>query len=73
MGIEDVTATTLGMVAVFVVAMTRRLTAPRSHISRDVPLWELIIYRLLFDRDIKDRKAWINHKRTPDNPAEEIN
>jgi hypothetical protein len=50
-------------VAIVVVMSARRLTAPRSSISKDVPLYELIIYRMLFDRDIKDRKAWINHKR----------
>jgi len=41
----------------------RRLTTARSAISQDIPLYELIFYRLVFDRDIKDRKAWISQKR----------
>lgn len=71
LGIEEPMPTTLGMVAVLTIGMTRRLTAPRSPISANEPLWKLIIYRILFDRDIKDRKAWINHKRSPDTPAED--
>jgi glycerol-3-phosphate acyltransferase PlsY len=62
-GIEEPLTVTLAMVAIMLVMAARRLTAPRSSISRDVPISELITYRLLFDRDIKDRKAWINHKR----------
>lgn len=64
LGIEEPMATTVGMVILLLVMIIRRLTAPRSPISRDVPLRELITYRLLFDRDIRDRKAWINHKRS---------
>ena len=63
LGIEEPLTVTLAMVAIMLVMSARRLTAPRSPISKDVPLYELIIYRLLFDRDIKDRKAWINHQR----------
>jgi glycerol-3-phosphate acyltransferase PlsY len=63
LGIKEPLTITLAMVAIVVVMSARRLTAPRSSISKDVPLYELIIYRMLFDRDIKDRKAWINHKR----------
>jgi glycerol-3-phosphate acyltransferase PlsY len=62
-GIEEPLPVTLAMVVMMLVMAIRRLTAPRSPISKDVPLSELITYRLLFDRDIKDRKAWINHKR----------
>jgi glycerol-3-phosphate acyltransferase PlsY len=63
LGIKEPLTITLAMVAIVVVMSARRLTAPRSSISKDVPLYELIIYRMLFDRDIKDRNAWINHKR----------
>src|SRR4030042_2192539 len=62
-GIEEPLTITMAMVVLMLVMAARRLTAPRSPISRDVPLSELITYRLLFDRDIKDRKAWINHKK----------
>ncbi len=62
-GIKEPLTVTLAMVCMMLVMAARRLTAPRSSISKDVPLSELITYRLLFDRDIKDRKAWINQKR----------
>jgi glycerol-3-phosphate acyltransferase PlsY len=62
-GIKEPLTVTLAMVCMMLVMATRRLTAPRSPISQDVPLSELITYRLLFDRDIKDRKAWISQKR----------
>ena len=62
-GIVEPLTVTLAIVAIMLVMAIRRLTAPRSPISSDVPLSELITYRLLFDRDIKDRKAWINQKR----------
>ena len=62
-GIEEPLTVTLAMVAIMLVMAIRRLTAPRSPISKDVPLSELITYRLLFDRDIKDRKAWINRSQ----------
>lgn len=62
-GIEEPLTVTLAVSVIMAVMMIRRLTAPRSSISRNVPLYELIIFRMLFDRDIRDRKAWINHKR----------
>lgn len=62
-GIKEPVITTLGMAAMLLVMIIRRLTVPRSPISKDVPLSELITYRLLFDRDIKDRKVWISQKR----------
>jgi glycerol-3-phosphate acyltransferase PlsY len=51
---------TLGFVAILLLLIIRRLTAPRS--STGVPAGELIVNRLLFDRDIRDRKAWISRK-----------
>lgn len=54
----------LAYLAILLLALFRRLTVPRSPISASVPTGELILYRLLFDRDIKDRKAWISQTRT---------
>jgi glycerol-3-phosphate acyltransferase PlsY len=62
-GIEEPAVTTVAMVIIMLVMVARRLTAPRSSISRDVSTGELVRNRLLYDRDIKDRKAWINHER----------
>jgi glycerol-3-phosphate acyltransferase PlsY len=64
LGIAEPVANTLGMAAIFLIAMLRRLTAPRSKISASVPLSELLLYRFLFDRDIRDREAWITQKRS---------
>ena len=49
---------TLGFLAIFLVVAIRRLVVPRVAISASVPTGQLIVNRLLFDRDIKDRKAW---------------
>ncbi|MBN2238528.1 MAG: glycerol-3-phosphate acyltransferase [Dehalococcoidales bacterium] len=63
LGIEEPVTITVSVTIIMLTMLVRRLTAPRSPISQDVPLSELLLYRALFDRDIKDRKAWISHKR----------
>jgi len=71
LGIAEPLPTTLGIAALLVIMIIRRLTAPRSPISATVSTGELITYRLLFDRDIRDRKAWINHRRVQEKPVED--
>ena len=61
--IEERLPLTLGFLAIFIVLLIRRLTAPRTSLSASVTPGQLIINRLLFDRDIRDREAWI--KRQP--------
>jgi glycerol-3-phosphate acyltransferase PlsY len=51
---------TLGFAGILLIAVVRRLTAPRT--STGVPAAELVVNRLLFDRDIRDRKAWVSRK-----------
>ena len=63
LGIEKSLSLTLGFVAILLLAITRRLTAPRSSVTASVPPGELFVNRLLFDRDIRDRKAWISQIR----------
>jgi len=58
-GIEERPQLTLGFLAIFLIVVIRRLTAPRTSFTTSVPTGELIVNRLLFDRDIRDRKAWI--------------
>ncbi|MFC2002644.1 glycerol-3-phosphate acyltransferase [Chloroflexota bacterium] len=53
----------LGFLAIFLVTVIRRLTVPRAAIAASVSTKELLINRLLFDRDIRDRQTWIH--RTP--------
>jgi hypothetical protein len=54
---------TVGFLAVFLLAVIRRLAVPRSDLSTSTPTSKLLLNRLLFDRDIKDRTAWT--KRSP--------
>jgi acyl phosphate:glycerol-3-phosphate acyltransferase len=53
-------AITLGLLGLFLLTVIRRLTAPRSERSKSVKTGELLLNRLLFDRDIRDGKAWIS-------------
>jgi len=53
----------LGFVAMFLIMVIRRLTPPRTQASASVTTGELLLNRLLFDRDIRDREAWINQRR----------
>ena len=50
---------TLGFWVILLMAIIRRLTAPRTSFTASVPRGQLLINRLLFDRDIRDREAWI--------------
>ena len=61
LGIEERLPVTLGYLIILLIAMLRRLTAPRTSVTDEVSRGELIINRLLFDRDIRDRKAWLSH------------
>ncbi|MFC1992083.1 glycerol-3-phosphate acyltransferase [Chloroflexota bacterium] len=63
LGIEKPLPVALAFLIIFLIAMLRRFTAPKSPLSASVPAGELIINRLLFDRDIKDRDAWIHQER----------
>jgi len=64
-GIEEKLLVTIGFLTIFLIAVLRRLTAPRTSLTASVPLRQLITNRLLFDRDIRDRKAWI-HRAPPE-------
>ena len=59
LGIEDALPVTLGLVVVILIGLSKRLLIPRTPLSKSIPLGALVINRLLFDRDIYDRKAWI--------------
>jgi len=64
LGIEEPLPITLGLLAILLIVIFRRLSVPRSPISASVSTGELIINRLLFDRDIRDRKTWISQTRS---------
>jgi len=62
-GFERSLTLNLGFVAVLLLTIIRRLTAPRTALSASIRPGELIINRLLFDRDTRDREAWV--RQTP--------
>ena len=59
-GVGKPPALTLGFLAIFVIAVIKRLAAPRAAIAASLSTRELLANRLLFDRDIRDRETWIN-------------
>lgn len=63
LGVEEKLTITLGYLAILVIAILKRLTAPRTSVTVSVGTGQLLVNRLLFDRDIRDREAWIH--RTP--------
>jgi len=63
LGIEERLTITLGYLAILVLAVLKRLTAPRTSVTASVSTGQLLLNRLLLDRDIRDRETWI--RRTP--------
>jgi glycerol-3-phosphate acyltransferase PlsY len=61
LGVADKLPITLGFLVMFLIVTFRRLTAPRTSFTASVPLRQLLVNRLLFDRDIRDREVWIHH------------
>jgi glycerol-3-phosphate acyltransferase PlsY len=55
-------AMTWGFLAMFLLMVIRRLTVPKTSLSASVPTGELVLNRLLFDRDIRDEEAWTYRK-----------
>lgn len=53
---------TLGFLAIFLIIVIRRLTAPGAAEATSVSKGRLLLNRLLFDRDIMDRKFWMSRK-----------
>ena len=49
-----------GFVCIALMGFAKRLIVKRVELSSDVPTCELLLNRLLFDRDIRNRKAWID-------------
>jgi len=71
MGIAEPLSITIGFIVIALIAFVRRLSVPRRPISATVPTGELIINRILFDRDIRDRKTWISQTRSQAGPLEQ--
>jgi glycerol-3-phosphate acyltransferase PlsY len=62
LGVEGALPLTLGFSALFLLVIIRRLTAPRTSLTASVSTPQLLLNRLLFDRDIRGREAWIRRQ-----------
>jgi len=51
---------TIGFLVILVLTLVRRATVPKSAIAASLSTTALLVNRLLFDRDIRNRKAWIH-------------
>ncbi len=60
LGIRERLPITLGFAVILLVALLKRLVVPRTELSQSLSTTELVVNRLLFDRDIRDRKAWMS-------------
>jgi glycerol-3-phosphate acyltransferase PlsY len=61
-GFGEPLAMTLGFLAMLLLMIIRRLTAPKTTCTASVSRRELLVNRLLFDRDIRDKEAWVNRQ-----------
>lgn len=57
--IEERAPVTAAMVAILVMGLMKRLIARRPAVSKDISWREILLNRLLFDRDIGDRRLWV--------------
>lgn len=64
LGIEEPLPVTLGFLAIFLIIVIRRLTA-RQTIAVSIGKKQLLLNRLLFDRDIRDKETWV-HRVPPE-------
>jgi glycerol-3-phosphate acyltransferase PlsY len=62
LGTERSLPLTLGFAGMLLIVVIRRLTAPKSQLAASVSRSELFLSRLLFDRDIRDREAWLRRQ-----------
>jgi glycerol-3-phosphate acyltransferase PlsY len=60
MGVSERLPVTLGFMVISIMGILKRVVARRSELSKSVPLRRVIINRMLFDRDIADRRLWIS-------------
>ncbi|ADJ25352.1 protein of unknown function DUF205 [Dehalogenimonas lykanthroporepellens BL-DC-9] len=67
--IEDPNNAALGFSVITVLALSRRLIGQRSDLAIGLSNFELVINRLLFDRDIRDRLTWISRTVSSNNKS----
>ena len=54
---------TVGFLAIFLIIVVKRTTAPQTAGTVSTTKGQLLLNRLLFDRDIRDKKAWMHRQR----------
>ncbi len=59
---QESISVTMGFLAMTLIVVIKRLTAQPAIESRQIGTGRLIWNRLLYDRDIGDRKAWVHRK-----------
>jgi acyl phosphate:glycerol-3-phosphate acyltransferase len=57
---------TMGYLALLLIVITKRLTAQSNAEARKMNMGKVILYRFFFDRDIRDRAAWVYRGHNPD-------
>ncbi len=62
---------TMGYLTLLVIVIIKRLTAQPNTEAVKSDMGHVLLNRLLFDRDIKDRNAWVNRKVTSDKDVPE--
>lgn len=55
---KDRVAITYGFIVLSAMALLKRIITTRTELSKNLPLGKVVINRLLFDRDIADRRLW---------------
>jgi len=58
-------AVILAYLAMFLILVLKRLTAQPATEASNIGMGHLLLNRLLFDRDIGDRTAWVHRKHVP--------
>jgi hypothetical protein len=71
--IYEPVATTLGFLTILLIIVIKRLVAPRAAEATSVSKKRMLLARLLFDRDIMDRKVWMSRFPFKDKDLEELN
>lgn len=61
----------MAYLAIFVVIVIKRLIAQPSNEKRQIGMGYLLLNRLLYDRDIRDRAAWVHRKQPPKKETQE--
>ena len=57
---------TMGYLGMALIMIIRRLALPRREISVSLNWWRILLNRLLFDRDIRDRAVWLSLTQSRD-------